>query len=545
MYHHDYPRLSEQAIKLLEASYLLPGESVDDMFFRVAEHVVSPELEYDPITHYEMSDKFYHIMRRLLFLPNSPTLMNADTPLGQLSACFVVPVGDSLESIFEAAKQAALIQKTGGGVGFDFSSVRPQDDLVRSTNRAASGPIPFIKAFSAMSEAVNQGGRRKGANMGVLRIDHPDILDFIKIKRQDGALSNFNLSVAVTDEFIEALKAGRAFPLINPRTGEIDRTVSSTELFKAIVDSAWSGGEPGLLFIDRINRANPTPEIGAITATNPCGEQPLLAYESCNLGSINLARMVTDQSRFDWPLLEWVVHLAVRFLDNVIEVNRFPLPVIERITRSNRKIGLGVMGFADMLTKLKIAYDSPSALKAANQVMGFIQAKARESSYKLGQERGSFPNFDRSTVARRWSAMRNATVTSIAPTGSISLIAGCTSGIEPPLAVTQRRLANQGGHDNSVPPFTNQQQIETLENGSKTACQISGTWQVEIQEAFQSKTDNAVSKTVNLPTDATRAVVEEVFMKAIMSRVKGLTVYRDGSRQVQIQTSQFRDNHEG
>jgi len=555
----DYPQLSDLAADLLAARYLLPGESVDDMFWRVARHVASAERKFDPIREKEIADRFFRMMRGLLFLPNSPTLMNAGTPLGQLSACFVVPVEDSLESIFEAAKQAALIQKTGGGVGYDFSSIRPSDDMVHSTQKGASGPLPFIKAFDAVTAAVNQGGRRRGANMAVLRVDHPDILEFIAAKRQDGVLSNFNLSVAITDDFMRALRTKQDFPLRNPRTGKVSSTLSAEKLFDAIVEAAWASGEPGLLFIDRINRANPTPDLGSIRATNPCGEQPLLPWESCNLGSINLARMINRAGRIDWRQLEGVVRLLVRFLDNVIEVNRFPLPVIEWVTLGNRKIGLGVMGFADLLIGQGLPYDGPAAIELADQVMKFIKREARIASADLGQKRGSFPNFRRSMLTNHWSSMRNATVTSIAPTGSISLIAGCSQSIEPIFSLLHTRKMIGGRQSlvvhqalrQGVPNATGvSSQIHyrlkagfprlgdgtrTLSTGIlRTAHEIEGSAQVRILAAFQRHVDNAVSKTVNLPSRAKRKEVTAIFLSAYRTGCKGITVYRDSCRRRQI-----------
>ena len=515
-----YPQLSDVATDLLEARYLLSGESVDQMFWRVARHVASAERKHDQAREKEIADRFFRIMRGLLFLPNSPTLMNAGTPLGQLSACFVIPIEDSLESIFEAAKQAALIQKTGGGVGYDFSSIRPRDDLVRSTQKGASGPLPFIEVFNAVTEAINQGGRRRGANMGVLRVDHPDILEFIEAKRQDGVLSNFNLSVAISDDFMKTLESDQDFPLRNPRTGKVTRAVPAKELFNALVEAAWASGEPGVLFIDRINRANPTPGLSPISATNPCGEQPLLPWESCNLGSINLARMVGEHDRIDWRRLEEVVQLAVRFLDDVMEVNRFPLPVIEQVTLESRKIGLGVMGFADLLIKLGIPYDSDEALAIADRTMGFIQSVARRTSFQLGQEWASFPLFARSIFAKRWSAMRNATVISIAPTGSLSLIAGCSSGIEPLYALTQARKITGRKKPVLIRSWPNKGVIayrdkySWVDEATRTSHQIEGTWQVAVQTAFQRNTDNAVSKTVNLPAEVNRETVDGIFKTA-------------------------------
>ena len=548
----DFPELSPMALELLKARYLMPGEAPDELFWRVAEHVAQAERIFAPEYEAEYAEKFYRIMRGMLFLPNSPTLMNAGTPLGQLSACFVIPIDDSLDGIFSAVKNAALIQKTGGGVGYDFSPIRPKEDTVQSTQMAASGPMPFIKAFNAATEAVNQGGRRRGANMAVLRMDHPDIMDFINAKRIDGLLSNFNLSVAVTDEFFRALDEESDFSLRNPRTGHVTERLSAKKLFATIVESAWECGEPGLLFIDRINDANPTPTLGLIQATNPCGEQPLLPWESCNLGSLNLAKMVKD-GKVDWVRLAEVVRLAVRFLDDVIEVNRFPMPQIEQATLANRKIVLGLMGFADLLIELRIPYDSLAAVSMAERVMGFIQTEAKQASLMLARERGSFPTFPQSALARAWSHMRNATVTSIAPTGSISLIAGCSQSIEPVFSFIQKRrmLTDQelvlvhpamakrsnkttcnfsGGISLQGDPIGGGESVAHL----RRAHDISPEWQVRVLATFQRHVDNGVSKTVNLPDDATHLEVKQCLMAARNFGCKGVTVFRDGSKRVQI-----------
>lgn len=547
-----YPEFNQVAQELMRARYLLPGETPDEMFRRVARHVAQAERRFGREVEGELTASFYCIMRSLLFLPNSPTLMNAGTPLGQLSACFVIPLEDSLDSIFEAVKNAALIQKTGGGVGYDFSPIRARGDVVNSTQMAASGPIPFIKAFDAATEAVNQGGRRRGANMAVLRVDHPDIMDFIHAKRLDGLLSNFNLSVAVTDEFFSAVDQGADFPLRNPRTGEVTGRIPAGVLFDAIIESAWECGEPGLLFIDRINIANPTPALGCIQATNPCGEQPLLPWESCNLGSINLARMVKD-GEVNWVLLAEVVQLGVRFLDDVIEVNRFPLPQIEQVTLGNRKIGLGVMGFADLLINLRIPYDSPAAVELADQVMGFIQAEAKKASSLLGRQRGSFPNFPKSILARSWSHMRNATVTSIAPTGSISLIAGCSQSIEPVFSFVQKRrflggrevvllhpaMGPELGADNGKDQGDGSHDLYGIGAGRELrhlrgAHDITPHWQIAVQAAFQRHVDNGVSKTVNLPAESAISEARETFLQSYARGCKGVTLYRDGSKKAQV-----------
>lgn len=548
----DFPKLSPLALELLEARYLMPGESVDELFWRVARHVAQAERLFDPEHEAKHAEDFFRIMRGLLFLPNSPTLMNAGTPLGQLSACFVIPLEDSLEGIFGAVRDAALIQKTGGGVGYDFSPIRPKGDVVKSTQMAASGPMPFIKAFDAATEAVNQGGRRRGANMAVLRVDHPDIMEFIAAKRTDGLLRNFNLSVAVTDEFFRALDEESGFPLRNPRTGRVTERMPAQKLMDTIVESAWECGEPGLLFIDRINEANPTPALGPIQATNPCGEQPLLPWESCNLGSVNLARMVKD-GKIDWVRLAEVVRLAVRFLDDVIEVNRFPMPQIRQVTLANRKIGLGVMGFADLLIELRIPYDSRAAVAMADRVMGFVQAEAKRESSRLATRRGSFPNYPQSTLAHTWSQMRNATVTSIAPTGSISLIAGCSQSIEPIFSFLQTRrflegrerllihpgadeLARRQTCETSVPSSLDQTLPARRQRADhlRQAHDVSAEWQVRVLANFQKHVDNGVSKTVNLPANSTHRDVSRALSVARDLGCKGVTVFRDGSKKAQV-----------
>jgi ribonucleoside-diphosphate reductase alpha chain len=533
-----YPEFNELALELLEARYLQPGESPDGLFWRVANHVARAEGVFDRGRETEYADKFHEIMRKLLFLPNSPTLMNAGTLIGQLSACFVIPLEDSLEGIFESIKNAALIQKTGGGVGYDFSPIRPKGDLVRSTGMAASGPMPFIKAFNTATEAVNQGGRRRGANMAVIRVDHPDIMDFIQAKRRDGLLGNFNLSVALFDEFFNILERGADLPLRNPRTGKVNGLIPARELLDAIVESAWECGEPGLLFIDSINETNPTPALGKIQATNPCGEQPLLPWESCNLGSINLAKMIKDGA-VNWKQLAEVVHLAVRFLDDVIEANRFPMPQIEQVSLANRKIGLGVMGFADLLIELQIPYDSQKAVEVADRLMGFIQTEAKKASSILGRQRGDFPNFPESILAASWANMRNATVTSIAPTGSISLIAGCSQGIEPIFSFAQKRRFFGGREILQIHPAKTKAGGDAILSGTvaKYLCcahEIKADWQIKILAAFQRHVDNGVSKTVNLPAEARRGEIEQAIMNAHALGCKGVTFFRDKCRKFQV-----------
>ena len=566
-------KLSDNAIRVLERRYLIKNgegsviETPQELFRRVARHIASAELIYNPeadVSIYE--EAFYQLIESLEFLPNSPTLMNAGRELGQLSACFVIPIKDAMESIFDAVKYTALIHKSGGGTGFSFSQLRPERDRVGSTGGVASGPVSFMRAFDVTTDVIKQGGMRRGANMAILSVEHPDVLRFIEVKEDPQVLTNFNLSVAVTDDFMKAVGKGTDYNLVNPRTGELTDKLNAKEVFDKIVDMAWRTGDPGVVFIDEINRHNPTPKLGKIESTNPCGEQPLLPFESCNLGSINLSKMVMykdGQSYVDYDKLSQTVKLAVHFLDDVIEVNQFPLPEIAEMTKTTRKIGLGVMGFADMLIQLGIPYNSEQGLVVAKEIAHFISEEADKASIELAQERGAFPAFQESIYDIPDSPrFRNASRTTIAPTGSLSIIANCSSGIEPLFALSYVRHILEGEEFVEVNPyfeeaaktggFYSPDLMKQLAEGKRlkdveevpeeikelfvTAHDISPEWHVRMQAAFQKFTDSAVSKTVNFPTEATPDDVAKVYMLAYQEGLKGITIYRDRSRESQVLT---------
>ncbi len=561
--------IGENARVVLEKRYIARDangnatETVEGLFRRVASAVARADLNYDKNADIaEVEKEFFELMASLRFLPNSPTLMNAGKELGQLSACFVLPVEDSMEKIFDTIKQAALIHKSGGGTGFSFSRLRPKGSVVRTTGGVASGPVSFMKVFNAATEAVKQGGTRRGANMGILRADHPDILEFIYCKAENSDITNFNISVALTEEFMEAASRGDDYELIDPHTRRVTGRLNAADVFNRIVEAAWRNGEPGIIFIDRLNRDNIVPSRGEIESTNPCGEQPLLPYESCNLGSINLTSVVKEENgrrSIDYALLGRTVDEAVHFLDNVIDVNLYPLEIIAETTLATRKVGLGVMGFADMLLLLGIPYNSDEGIRTAEEVMSFINARARAMSARLAEKRGAFPLFAESIFASG-PRYRNGTVTTIAPTGTLSIIAGVSSGVEPVFAyayirnvmdgtelletnpVLRRELERRGVYTEQLMRRIAQEgtlaRVEELPEDIKrvfvSAHDVSPEWHVRMQAAFQRHTDNAVSKTVNFPHDATREDVEQVYVLAWKLGCKGVTIYRDGSRDSQV-----------
>ena len=561
--------ISENAITVLERRYLhrdennVIDETVDELFQRVAHAIAEAERAHghDDAFIEAQAKMYYESMTALDFLPNSPTLMNAGLPLGQLSACFVLPIEDSMEKIFEAVKNTALIHKSGGGTGFSFSRLRPRGSTVRSTGGVASGPISFMKVFNMATEAVKQGGKRRGANMGILRVDHPDILSFIRAKEDNTELTNFNLSVWLTEGFMDALANDGEYPLVDPSNGEETGRLRAGEVFDIIVDKAWLNGEPGVIFMDEINKKNPLSHYGQVESTNPCGEQPLLPYESCNLGSINLLNMYDEQKNaVDLDKLQRTVCMATRFLDSVIDVNAYPIPEIAEMTRKSRKIGLGIMGFADLLIRLNIAYDSEEAVACAHELFGFIDRVSKEESARLAAEKGVFPLYEGSRWQLDGQPLRNATTTTIAPTGTISMIAGCSSGIEPLFGVAYYKLCMDGDKLVEVHPYFQklarergfysealmQKIVEqgNLDNLTEipadvrrifvTTQDIAPEWHIRIQAAFQEHTDNAVSKTINFPFTATKEDIRDAYLLAYRLGCKGLTVYRDGSRDEQV-----------
>ena len=563
--------LSDNARSVLERRYLKKDskgklvESPKQMFTRVARHIARAEKKYsDAADVKKLEETFYRMMTELKFLPNSPTLMNAGRRLGQLAACFVLPVEDSMEGIFDSLKNAALIHKSGGGTGFSFSRLRPKDSRVGTTGGVASGPVSFMRIFNTATEQVKQGGTRRGANMAILKVDHPDIMEFITCKQNDGELNNFNISVGLTEKFMEAVKSDGTYDLIDPFDQKKTGQLKAAEVFNTLVNQAWETGDPGIVFLDRINRDNPTPGLGNIESTNPCGEQPLLPMEACNLGSINLARFVDTSGKaptVDYKGLEKVVCNAVRFLDNTIDMSNYPLPEIDQMVKGNRKIGLGIMGFADLLFRLNVPYNSDAALDVAETVMGFIQTISHDASKSLAEERGAFKNFDKSIYSEKnGGAYRNATTTTIAPTGTLSIISDCSSGIEPIFALSFVRNVMDNDKLTEVNPYfehvarekgfyskelmdmiagqgtiSNISEIpEDIRNVFVTAHDVTPEWHLRMQAAFQKHTDNAVSKTVNLPNDATVEDVRRIYSMAFELGCKGVTIYRDGSKKNQV-----------
>ncbi len=556
-------QLSENALAVARRRYLRKDaagaivETPEEMFRRVARNVaLANEAHDDERTVAQEEKAFFGLMARLEFLPNSPTLMNAGTEIQQLSACFVLPVEDSIDGIYDALKASALIHQSGGGTGFSFSRLRPAGDIVKSTGGVASGPVSFMRVFDHSTEAIKQGGRRRGANMGILRADHPDVEAFIACKAEEGAFANFNVSVAATDAFMRQAEAGRPYDVVHPRTGEVVGQRDARTTLRMMAEMAWRTGDPGVVFLDRIQEDNPTPALGSLEATNPCGEQPLLPYEACNLGSLNLPRMLRSSGEgmaVDWEKLEASTRTAVRFLDNVVDMSRFPLDAITRMVQGNRKIGLGLMGWADALLELRVPYDSEEALALGGKVMAFVREVADDESRRIGEARGSFPNIGKGVVQ---PPMRNATRTTIAPTGTISLLADCSSGIEPLYAITYVKRVAEGETLLAVNPafrayaeeegfysdalmdkVARRHSLRDLEEVPKAARRLFVTshdvtpeWHVRIQAAFQKHVDNAVSKTINLPHGANVEEVEGAFLLAWRLRCKGITVYREGSK---------------
>ncbi len=578
-------RLSDNALTVLKRRYLMKdskGRAIEtprELFIRVAKFIAEADRLYgaDDSQIDRSAEKFFAAMADLDFLPNSPTLMNAGRPLGQLSACFVLPVGDSMEEIFETNKHAAIIHKSGGGTGFSFSRLRPRNSVVASTSGVASGPVSFLKVYNASTEAVKQGGTRRGANMGILRVDHPDILEFISCKQDTNEVTNFNISVAISDTFMEAVEKGTTYPLVNPQTGKVhivdgkEVSLDARQVFDKIVEQAWRTGEPGIIFIDRMNQFNPTSLSETIEATNPCGEQPLPPYDSCNLGSINLGHFVrvelpasysitNPSDGVEWDRLGETIRTAVHFLDNVIDMNKYPIAQIEAQTKKNRRIGLGVMGWADMLIKLRLPYNHEASMSLGEKLMAFIETEARNASSELAKSRGRFPNWEGSIYSREEVVMRNATVTTVAPTGTISIIAGCSSGIEPFYSIVFERnvmdgtrmlevnplfarVATEGGFYSEdlvrqIAAVRSLSSIEEIPEAARalflTAADISPEDHIRMQAAFQKHCDASVSKTVNFPESATRDDVRSAYELAYKLGCKGVTIYRDNSRPNQV-----------
>ena len=563
--------VTENAKTVLERRYLKKDETgkicetPEQMFRRVAGHIAQAEENYNKKADVKkIQDQFYSLMSEFRFLPNSPTLMNAGRSLGQLAACFVLPVDDSIDGIFEAIKNAAVIHKSGGGTGFSFSRLRPENSRVGSTGGVASGPVSFMKIFNTATEQIKQGGTRRGANMAVLRVDHPDIFSFIKCKSSKRELNNFNISVGVTDVFMDAVAKDLDYELIDPLTNDVAGKLNAMAVYQELIKQAWATGDPGIIFLDEINRYNTTPGLGDIESTNPCGEQPLLPMEACNLGSINLTRFVKEENgeySIDYDAFRETIHLSVRFLDNTIDMSRYPIDEIGDMVRGNRKIGLGIMGFADLLFMLDLPYDSNDAIDLAEDIMSFLQKESHAASCKLAEERGVFPNFEQSIfIEEKNLRMRNATTTTIAPTGTLSIIAGCSSGIEPAFALSYVRTVMDDDKLLEVNPifekrardlnfYSEDLMSEIAENGTAkgntqipielrkvfvTAHDVKPAVHIKMQAAFQKHTDNAVSKTVNLPHDATEEDVKSIYDQAFKLKCKGVTIYRDGSKDNQV-----------
>lgn len=563
--------ISENAKTVLERRYLKKDkngkllETPEKMFRRVASHIAKAEKNYDTSANVKkIENQFFEMITEFKFLPNSPTLMNAGRKLGQLAACFVLPVEDDLEKIFETVKNAALIHKSGGGTGFSFSRLRPKNSPVGSTGGVASGPVSFMKIFNTATEQVKQGGTRRGANMGILRVDHPDIVDFIHCKKNNKALNNFNISVGVTDDFMKAARKNESYKLIDPSNNKVIESKNAKEVYDSLVKQAWTNGDPGIIFLDKINKDNTTPELGDIESTNPCGEQPLLPNEACNLGSINLAKFViveNGENVIDYESLKETVNLSVRFLDNTIDMSKYPLEQIDKMVKGNRKIGLGIMGFADLLFQLNVPYNSEEAISIAEKVMKFVQETSHEASFRLAEERDTFKNYKKSIYKnKKDKRLRNATTTTIAPTGTLSILAECSSGVEPLFALSFvrrvmdndelvevnpyfKKVAKEKGFYspelmNSIAKSGSIKNIDSIPEEVKkvfvTSHDVSPEWHIRMQAAFQKHTDNAVSKTVNLSKDATIDDVKKIYDLAYDLECKGVTIYRDGSKENQV-----------